>query len=155
MQEMQRKKTFDDPSSSMFPVKYAPDINTVVPLSALKVNVFPDWPSRPPKKERLLLVKLKVTFPTNPPASGTTYQNSNDVAVTLYVPITFAASTASTVEIAIGPRSGDLTTLIDDSEPDTTGARTKTYTVRVPAGWSFSVTVSGTGASIGTVIVTP
>jgi hypothetical protein len=101
-------------------------------------------------------IQIVPTISTNPPASGTVYQNPNAVAEDLYIPIAFAASIASTVVIKVGPTSTPAYTVVSDSEPAAiTGARTQTYRIRVPVGWYFSVAVTGTGTTIGTCVAVP
>jgi len=97
---------------------------------------------------------LGVTQPSSPGStSGSTYQNTYGRAMDLYVPVSFAASTASTFVAAIGPTSSPAITAVNDTEPlAITGARTQTYRIKVPAGWYYKLTVTGAGTTIGAAV---
>ena len=93
---------------------------------------------------------------TNPPISGTAYQNTTGQDVDFYVPVSFAASTASTFVWAMGPTSAYGLNVYNDTEPSAiTGAKTTTYRARIPAGWFYKLTVTGAGTTVGTGFIVP
>jgi hypothetical protein len=86
------------------------------------------------------------TIPTNPPVSGTVYQNTTGGPIQIALPVT-GGSVANTAQFALGSSSspgtwgGDDTIAIDEL---------KTLHLHVPNGWYWSIT---TGATIGTASV--
>jgi hypothetical protein len=93
-----------------------------------------------------------LTLPANPPVSGTVYQNTTGTNIYIYLPVTFAASVASTFTPAVGP-SNPPVNLPSETTPSNTTGFTRTYVLRVPAGWYYSFTISGSGSSFGTATV--
>ena len=98
------------------------------------------------------------TLTTNPPVSGTAYQNTNPYDIYISVPITFptTASTAMTAYLRVGTSSTAGANPIMDqfSEPATlatASGRIWSLKAKVPAGQYFEVDV--TNASIGTAVV--
>ena len=94
-----------------------------------------------------------ISLPTNPPASGTVYQNTSGTNIYIYLPVTY--SPTSTVAATMTPALGPTSTVVDlpkESEPAglTTGT-IRTYLLRVPNSWYFSFTASN--ATLGTAVV--
>jgi hypothetical protein len=98
------------------------------------------------------------TIPTNPPASGTVYQNTNQYNINLSIPITYPTTslTATTAWIRVGPSStAGANPKVDEiaapNTESTAGGRTITLKATVPAGQYFEVSESN--ATIGTAVV--
>ena len=101
---------------------------------------------------------LSPTISTNPPVSGTAYQNTNPYDIYISVPITFptTASTAMSAYLRVGTSSTAGANPIMDqfSEPATlatASGRIWSLKAKVPAGQYFEVDV--VNASIGTAVV--
>jgi hypothetical protein len=92
---------------------------------------------------------------TNPPVSGTVYQNTNPYDIRLKIPITYNPSTTAAATLATGiSSSSTVTTSIKTSLPSGLTAadgQILTYDMVVPAGWYFELVT--TNATIGTVEV--
>ena len=96
---------------------------------------------------------LSIAFSTNPPASGTAYQNTNPFALRLKIPVTYSPTSSAAATLATGTSSSStVTTSTKVSYPAgiTTGI-IDTYEMVVPAGQYFELVV--TNATIGTVEV--
>lgn len=92
------------------------------------------------------------TIPTNPPVSGTVYQNTLAYAIRVYLPVTYSptGTAAATMAPAVGP-TNTPTALPTESEPaGLTAGTIRTYILLVPAGWYFSFTA--TNATLGTAV---
>lgn len=91
-------------------------------------------------------------IPTNPPVSGTVYQNTLAYAIRVYLPVTYSptSTAAATMTPAVGP-TATPTALPTESEPaGLTAGTIRTYILLVPAGWYFSFTA--TNATLGTAV---
>ena len=100
----------------------------------------------------------KPTLSTNPPVSGTAYQNTNPYDIYVSVPITFptTASTAMSAYLRVGTSSTAGANPIMDqfAEPATlatASGRIWSLKAKIPAGQYFEVDT--TNASIGTAVV--
>ncbi len=96
---------------------------------------------------------LSIAFSTNPPASGTAYQNTNPFALRLKIPVTYSPTSTAAATLATGTSStSTVTTSTKVSYPAgiTTGI-IETYEMVVKAGQYFEIVV--TNATIGTVEV--
>jgi hypothetical protein len=94
------------------------------------------------------------TIPTNPPASGTDYQNTNYMDIVIYIPITLnpTSSASASASISVGRSTSSYVT--QDTVTLPAGAVAgQIYTLKavVPAGFYFNVSVSN--ATIGTATV--
>jgi hypothetical protein len=96
---------------------------------------------------------LSIAFSTNPPASGTAYQNTNPFALRLKIPVTYSPTSTAAATLATGTSStSTVTTSTKVSIPaGVTAGEILTYDMVVPAGWYFELVV--TNATIGTVEV--
>ncbi|MBX8640868.1 MAG: hypothetical protein KIS29_11085 [Thermoplasmata archaeon] len=115
---------------------------TVLKLSAEGVN---------PSSGTLTLPS--VSIPTNPPVSGTAYQNTNPYDIRLKIPVTYSPTSSAAATLATGTStSSTVTTSTKVSYPAgiTTGI-IETYEMVVKAGQYFKLVV--TNATIGTVEV--
>ena len=93
------------------------------------------------------------TLSTNPPVSGTAYQNTNPYDIRLKIPVTYSPTSSAAATLATGTSSSStVTTSTKVSYPAgiTTGI-INTYEMVVPAGHYFELVV--TNATIGTVEV--
>ena len=93
------------------------------------------------------------TISTNPPVSGTAYQNTNLFDIRLKIPVTYSPTSSAAATLATGTSSSStVTTSTKVSYPAgiTTGI-IDTYEMVVPAGQYFELVV--TNATIGTVEV--
>ena len=90
---------------------------------------------------------------TNPPVSGTVYQNSNTFDIEINLPVYATTSgTAGYVTIAKGPSSSSLTTIGNQYVgSDTSSTSTQIIRLRVPAGWYYLFSASS--VSFGTASV--
>ena len=93
------------------------------------------------------------TISTNPPVSGTVYQNTNPYDIRLKIPITYNPSTSAAATLATGISStSTVTTSTKVSLPSGLTAadgQILTYDMVVPTGWYYELVV--TNATIGTV----
>lgn len=88
-------------------------------------------------------------IPTNPPVSGTVYQNQNPMPVTIYLPAYATTSgTAGSVAVALGSTSTPSALYTDIINSGTSSSVPRTLTLRVPAAWYYSFTA--TSATLGT-----
>ena len=97
--------------------------------------------------------KITPTLATNPPVSGTAYQNTNPYDIRLKIPVTYSPTSSAAATLATGTSSSStVTTSTKVSYPAgiTTGI-INTYEMVVPAGQYFELVV--TNATIGTVEV--
>ncbi len=87
---------------------------------------------------------------TNPPVSGTVYQNSNTYDIRLKIPVTYSPTSSAAATLATGTSSSStVTTSTKVSIPaGVTAGEILTYDMVVPAGWYFELVV--TNATIGT-----
>ena len=85
------------------------------------------------------------TLSTNPPVSGTVYQNTNPYAIEIDLPVyATTAGTAGYVTVAKGASSSSLTTVGNEYVSGSTASTsTQNIRLRVPAGWYYSFTESG------------
>ena len=93
------------------------------------------------------------TISTNPPVSGTAYQNTNPYDIRLKIPVTYSPTSTAAATLATGTSStSTVTTSTKVSYPAgiTTGI-IETYEIVVKAGQYFELVV--TNATIGTVEV--
>ena len=91
-----------------------------------------------------------VSIATNPPVSGTTYQNTNSYGISLKIPVTYSPTSTAAATLATGiSASSTVTTSTKVSIPaGVTAGEILTYEMDVPAGWYFELVV--TNATIGT-----
>lgn len=89
---------------------------------------------------------LTQVLPTNPPVSGTVYQNTT--AFTLGIVLGVTASVVGTAQWALGPT--DAPAAFGPATPTIVGMIEKGLSI--PRGWYYSLTVTGT-AAIGTASV--
>ena len=97
-----------------------------------------------------ILPSTTPTISTNPPVSGTTYQNANPYDIRLKIPVTYSPTSSAAATLATGTSStSTVTTSTKVSYPAgiTTGI-VNTYEMVVPAGQYFELVV--TNATIGT-----
>jgi hypothetical protein len=91
------------------------------------------------------------TISTNPPVSGTVYQNTNPYAIEIDLPVYATTSgTAGYVTIAKGVTSTPTAIGNQYVSGDTSSTATQIIRVRVPAGWYYSFTGSGVTFSTAT-----
>ena len=85
------------------------------------------------------------TIPTNPPVSGTAYQNTNTYDIEIDLPVyATTAGTAGYVTIAKGASSSSLTTIGNQFvNGSTSSTSVDIIKLRVPAGWYYEFTASG------------
>ena len=82
--------------------------------------------------------------PASPLASGTVYQNTFGVPITIYQPAYATTSgTAGTVAVALGNSSSPGTLYTKQISGSTSSTEPDICTVRVPPGWYYSFTTSG------------
>ena len=96
-----------------------------------------------------------LTISTNPPVSGTVYQNTNPYDIRLKIPVTYSPTTTAAATLATGiSASSTVTTSTKVSIPSGLTAadgQMLTYDMVVPAGWYYELVA--TNATIGTVEV--
>lgn len=89
---------------------------------------------------------------TNPPVSGTVYQNTGAQDVEFSIPVTYSPTTtaAATLAVARGSASSPATIFTLSKPAGLTAAdgEVEVLNLRVPAGWYWSLTA--TNATIGT-----
>ena len=85
------------------------------------------------------------TISTNPPVSGTAYQNTNPYDIEIDLPVyATTAGTAGYVTIAKGSSSSSLTTIGNQFvNGSTSSTSVDIIRLRVPAGWYYEFTSSG------------
>ena len=82
---------------------------------------------------------------TNPPVSGTAYQNTNPYDIRIYLPAYATTSgTAGTVAIALGSTSSPTAIGTKFISGSTSSSSTEIIELVVPAGWYYEVTLTGT-----------
>ncbi len=93
------------------------------------------------------------TISTNPPVSGTAYQNTLPYNILIYLPVyTSTSGTAGNVKASIGASSSSLTQVVNDIvNSGTSSSNPRTIILKVPAGWYYEFT--GTTTTFGTAIV--
>ena len=99
-------------------------------------------------------IGVNATIPTNPPVSGTVYQNSaNLYDIRLKIPVTYSPTSTAAATLATGISStSTVTTSTKVSIPaGVTTGQILTYEMVVPAGWYYELVA--TNATIGTVEV--
>ena len=85
------------------------------------------------------------TLSTNPPVSGTAYQNTNPYDIRIYLPAYATTSgTAGTVAIALGSTSSPTAIGTKFISGSTSSSSTEIIELVVPAGWYYEVTLTGT-----------
>ena len=101
----------------------------------------------------LLTYKPIPTISTNPPVSGTAYQNTNPFDIRLKIPVTYSPTSTAAATLATGiSTSSTVTTSTKVSIPTgVTAGEILTYDMVVPAGQYFELVA--TNATIGTVEV--
>jgi hypothetical protein len=84
------------------------------------------------------------TLSTNPPASGTVYQNTNPYAIEIDLPV-YATTSGTAGYVTIAKGSTDTPTAISSQyvSGDTSSTSTQIIRLRVPAGWYYEFTGSG------------
>ena len=84
------------------------------------------------------------TLSTNPPVSGTVYQNTNPYDIEIDLPV-YATTSGTAGYVTIAKGSTDTPTAIGNQyvSGDTSSTSTQIIRVRVPAGWYYSFTGSG------------
>ena len=97
--------------------------------------------------------KPTTTLSTNPPVSGTTYQNTNPYGILIYLPVyTSTSGTAGNIKASIGPTSTPATQVVNDIvNSGTSSTNPRTVVLKVPAGWYYEFT--GTTTTFGTATV--
>lgn len=90
---------------------------------------------------------------TNPPVSGTVYQNTTGGPLYIWVPITYnpTAGAAATAAFAFGASSTPLTQFTESEAAGITSGNVKSTFLFIPNNWYYSVTVAN--AVIGTCAV--
>jgi len=85
-----------------------------------------------------------VAISTNPPVSGTVYQNTNAYAIEIDLPV-YATTSGTAGYVTIAKGSTDTPTAIGNQyvSGDTSSTATQIIRVRVPAGWYYEFTGSG------------
>ena len=98
-------------------------------------------------------LKNAVSISTNPPVSGTPYQNTNPFPIIIYLPVyTSTSGTAGNVKASIGGNSSlGLQVVNDIVNSGTSSSNPRTIQIKVPAGWYYQFT--GTTATFGTATV--
>ena len=93
------------------------------------------------------------TISTNPPVSGTAYQNTLPYDILIYLPVyTSTSGTAGNVKASIGPTSTPATQVVNDIvNSGTSSSNPRTIQLKVPAGWWYEFT--GTTTTFGTATV--
>lgn len=93
-----------------------------------------------------------IPIQTNPPVSGSIYQNLSHQDVIIHIPIdTSTPGTSEDVAIAIGKQTPPTDVQYNDVVPaSTTSGNPMDIQLRVPAGYYYSVTTSG---AIGTAVI--
>ena len=85
-----------------------------------------------------------VSISTNPPVSGTVYQNTNAYAIEIDMPVyATTAATAGYVTLAKGSTDTPITIGNQYVSGDTSSTATQIIRLKVPAGWYYSFTGSG------------
>jgi len=94
-----------------------------------------------------------ITPPASPLVSGTVYQNTSGVLVTIYQPAYATTSgTAGTVAVALGPTSTPPTIFTKQIPGTTSSSAPDMVEVRVPPGWYYAFTASGATLATATFI---
>ena len=99
---------------------------------------------------------FSATIPTNPPVSGTTYQNTLPVEVDIYIPITYNPTATSPAQANgyISPVSPITASPVETNNVPagltTEAGLIRTMKLTVPPGWYWAVQVSN--ATIGTAV---
>ena len=85
------------------------------------------------------------------PVSGTTYQNTYGVPIVLYATALLTPSSSAAYYFAayLGPSAGSLQAVLQAVTPAGGGQHGYPVTLKVPAGWYYSFSFTGTGASGG------
>ena len=85
-----------------------------------------------------------ITPPASPLVSGTVYQNTAAVPITIYQPAYASTSgTAGSVAVALGSSSSPSALYTDLIDAGTSSSSPRTLTLRVPPGWYYSFTATG------------
>ena len=93
------------------------------------------------------------TLSTNPPTSGTVYQNTNPYDIRIYLPAYASTSgTAGTVVIALGSSSSPSTIGTRYISGSTSSSSTDILELVVPAGWYYEYTLTGVTLATATVV---
>ena len=92
------------------------------------------------------------SLPTNPPASGTVYQNTNPYGIEIDLPVyATTAATAGYVTVAKGATSKPTAIANQYVSGGTLDTSEQIIRLRVPAGWYYEFT--GSGVTLGTASV--
>jgi hypothetical protein len=99
-----------------------------------------------------LTALLTPSLPTNPPVSGTVYQNTNPYDITIDLPV-YASTSGTAGTVAYGKSS---TSTVTEMTPkfvsgSTSSSAVDIISLRVPRGWYFEFT--GSGVTFGTASV--
>jgi len=98
--------------------------------------------------------QLSLTIPTNPPVSGTAYQNGMQVAIEVRLPVYASVpGTAGSVTPSLGPSSPSQTLSAEFVSGSTTASLLYVCRIMVPNGWYFKFT--GSGVTFGTAQIVP
>ena len=94
--------------------------------------------------QNVVLNANEPTISTNPPVSGTVYQNTNPYPIEIDLPV-YATTSGTAGYVTIAKGSTDTPTAIANQyvSGDTSSTATQIIKVRVPAGWYYSFTGSG------------
>ena len=130
-----------------------PIINSNLTVNAIYVNriINPNFVYQIP------VIVRTVSISTNPPVSGTLYQNTNPYDIRIKIPITYNPTTSASASLATGISSTSTVTLSTKvSIPaglTAADGQILTYDMEVPAGWYYELIA--TNATIGTAEVQP
>ena len=104
----------------------------------------------PPTRNTGLFATLpSPTIPTNPPVSGTVYQNTNPYDIEIDMPV-YATTSGTAGHVTIAKGSTSTPTAIGNQfvSGSTSSTSTDIIRLRVPAGWYYEFT--GSGVTFGT-----
>ena len=115
-------------------------------LSVINIDIKGLYPTDTP------LPVLTPSISTNPPVSGTVYQNTNAYAIEIDMPVyATTAATAGYVTVAKGATSTPTAIGNQFVSGSTSSTSTDIIKLRVPAGWYYEFTASG--VTLGTATV--
>lgn len=93
-----------------------------------------------------------VTPPASPLVSGTVYQNTSRVAITIYQSAYATVSgTAGSVAVALGATSAPTALYTDIVNAGTSASVPRTLVLRVPPGWYYSFTTTGSTLAVANI----
>lgn len=97
---------------------------------------------------------MLTTIPANPPVSGTLYTNTSGYTIHIYIPAyATTAATAGTVAVALGASTSPPTIFTEFISGSTASTSTAVVQLRVPNGWSWSVTLTGVTLGTATAVI--